>query len=130
MLAIDQRVFYRLPIELAVRFTTRTGDEAGTPRTGTTVNLSAGGLLLRCRLPDEATLDGLLRGTVKLEVVLDLPTFGPLHALARAVWVERSDDRDGRIGVRFVDLPAAQREQVHATVCLLNATSTPAGSSG
>lgn len=115
--AIEQRVFYRLTIELPLRYRLVTRSRA--PRVfenGSCLNLSAGGMLVRVRALDEATGDELLAADGRVELEFVLPGVeAPLRVSARPLWMENDGDAT-RVGVQFLDLPAAAQEQVQQFV--------------
>lgn len=113
----NRRVFFRLPIQLPVRYRLQ-GDDTGPWLRGTTLNLSAGGLLLQGPMLDDSQQDALLMGYRQLECRLDLPTGKTLELQGTAAWMETSDESGGllTIGVEFLQLAASIREDLHGFV--------------
>lgn len=113
---IEQRVFYRLTIELPLRYQLVTPARRASSEHGSCLNLSAGGMLLRTRSLDETIGDDLLTGRGHVVIAMQLPGAAEeLRITARALWME--DDGDAtRIGVRFLDLAPAAQESVQQFV--------------
>lgn len=88
----DRRDFVRVAVSLPVRykFLTPGADKRDdTVYDGTTSNISAGGILLRGKIPANDWLVELLLQKVVLGINMLLPgTQDPVKALARVSWVE------------------------------------------
>lgn len=119
--SIEQRVFHRLNLQLQVSYrvvTARTG-QGPELADGTTVNLSAGGMLLAIPTISQHAVPELLEGQGTLVVRFvpgkDVPA---IEARCRVVWMQGPKARgDGfQLGLKFVDLPAAERERLHTFV--------------
>ena len=93
----ERRRFFRYPVETLVML----NPDENTTIVGTTMNLSEGGMALKC---DRALQ---LNGLVKLK--FSLPAIkGELDALAIVVWT----DPIGRAGIRFEKLSKSTREKL------------------
>lgn len=115
-LGVEQRVFYRIPISLPVRYRFEVPGQAAVSGDGSTVNLSAGGLLLRCRPPQEPILMGLIAGRGQVEIGIELPGSGPLQATGQPMWAERPGGGECLIGLRFLDLDEEKQGRLRAFV--------------
>ena len=119
--SIEQRVFHRLTLQLQVSYrivTARTGTGAELDD-GTTINLSAGGLLLAVPTIAQNVVPELLEGQGTLDVRFGLGADQPpIVARCRVVWLQGPKKRgDGfQLGLKFVDLATAERERLHAYV--------------
>lgn len=119
--SIEQRVFHRLNLHLQVSYrlvSARTG-QGPELSDGTTVNLSAGGLLLAIPTIAPNVVPELLEGNGTVVVRFALGQQGaPIEARCRVVWMQGPKARgDGfQLGLKFVDLPPAERERLHAFV--------------
>ena len=121
--AIERRVFYRLPIPLPVRYQIQFRGVTSARLDGVTINLSAGGMLLQCELPDEETLNALIAGDAELLWELDLPgATGRVRGRSRAAWSERGTGFGpiGKIGLQFVQIDPDAQQRIHDVVVLLS----------
>ena len=122
-LAVERRVFYRLPIPLPVRYRIVCDRLRTEELYGMTINISAGGLLLQCALPEDSVLDALICGEAVVHLHVDLPgAVGTVHGEARAVWSEGVQGDQGlcRIGLQFLDLQPDAQQRIHDVVVLLS----------
>ena len=112
---VDKRVFFRLPLEMPVRFKLeKATDEAW--REGMTANISAGGMLLQTGRLEPEEKDRIVGDQVSVLVELALPGVSvPLRTLAHAMWAEDPDGPDEltRIGFRFKDLGDTEQAWIH-----------------
>lgn len=104
----SRRSYRRYPTELAVPY--RIGSEGEAWLEGRSLNLSAGGLLLRALRPSDSELAGLLaeRSLVSLSLQIADRT---VHVTARLVWCDDIKESDEcRLGLRFLDLDSTDQE--------------------
>lgn len=112
-------MFHRLGVRMSVRYTitTRHGEVCGGD--GSTINLSAGGLLLAIASVPQAAISDLLEGVGSIDVAFALAPGEPeIVSRCRLVWMQgpRRPGEGFELGVRFVDLDAATRERIFAFV--------------
>ena len=111
----NRRAFQRFPVEMSIPYRINGADEEpGSSQTawdeGETLNLSAGGVLLRTSRLAPEDLEQLLAERVKLS--LELPLEGrTLCVTARLAWSDE-DKATGacRLGLRFLDLDSSDQQ--------------------
>lgn len=108
---IENRRFTRVATQVLVEFKFFSNfvddDRMELSYRGTTSNLSAGGLLLKCHVPDPAWIPELLLGRVVLGLKFELPEqTEPVKAMARVAWIEDPGQRgeSHALGVRFREI--------------------------
>ncbi len=111
--AADARVFYRLSIRLPVSYQLAHGGVVPMGGTGSTLNLSAGGMLLHTSQPEETVVDELLKDHSRIELEMHLGG-RQLNILSRLVWLEPTDSGgdDCQMGLRFLDLDTQEQEHI------------------
>ena len=109
----DARVFYRLSIRLPVSYQLADGGVVPTGGTGSTLNLSAGGMLLQTSQPEETVVDELLEDRSRIELEMHLGG-RQLNILSRLVWLEPTGTGgdDCQMGLRFLDLDTQEQEHI------------------
>jgi c-di-GMP-binding flagellar brake protein YcgR len=117
----DAREFVRVGVRVPVRFRLlEDGKVDGPTREGVTQNLSAGGLLIHARFPEENVLARAVQGRAALAFELALPEGGPdpVRGVARVVWAEAVGGtvEECRMGVRFREMLARDRDRIVAFV--------------
>lgn len=115
---LEHRVFHRLSVRMPVRYAIAVRQARMVTGEGSTLNLSAGGMLLALAdIPQTAVAD-LLEGLGTIEVTFELVPGQPVTGRCRLVWMQ-GPKRPGEgfeLGLRFVDMPSATRERIHAFV--------------
>jgi len=103
-------VFFRLPVQMPVRFRAL-AQGMETPWTmGNVEDLSAGGMKMVSERLDGLDEERLLGGELGLEIEFELlESDGPFRVPATVVWLERGDDGVRRAGVQFSELPAERQ---------------------
>ena len=112
---VDKRVFFRLPLEMPVRFRLENATNE-VWREGKTANLSSGGMLLQTARLEPEEKDRIVGDQVSVLVELALPGVSvPLRTLAQAMWAEDPDGPEDmtRIGFRFKDLGQTEQAWIH-----------------
>ena len=85
----------------------------GLTDSASTRNVSGGGMFLEIPRLDPDVLEQLLLGEKHLALEIDSPELaGPVRALARVIWVERSGGDTYGVGVSFVKIDEADRSSV------------------
>ena len=117
----DAREFVRVSARVPVSFRLlEDGQASGPTREGVTENLSAGGLLIHARFPEEDVLARAVQGRSALAFHFSLPEdkAEPIRGVGRLVWVEAVSGEAGacRMGVRFRELLARDRDRIIAFV--------------
>ncbi|MEE9127015.1 MAG: PilZ domain-containing protein [Planctomycetota bacterium] len=109
----DARVFYRLSIRLPVSYQLAHGGAVPTGGAGSTLNLSAGGMLLQTSQPEETVVDELLEDRSRIELEMHLGG-RQLNILSRLVWLEPTGTGgdDCTMGLRFLDLDTQEQEHI------------------
>ena len=109
----DQRVFYRLNIHLPVSYQLNFGGAVPTGGTGSTLNLSAGGMLLQTPQPEETVVEELLEDRSRIELEMHLGG-RQLNVLSRLVWLEPTGagGDECQMGLRFLDLDTQEQEHI------------------
>ncbi len=109
----DARVFYRLSIRLPVSYQLAHGGAVPTGGAGSTLNLSAGGMLLQTSQPEETVVDDLLKDHRRIELEMHLGG-RQLNILSRLVWLEPTGTGgdDCTMGLRFLDLDTQEQEHI------------------
>jgi len=82
---------------------------------GTTSNLSGGGLLLSCDVPDPDWMPEMLLGKVVLGVKIELPGASePVKAMARVAWIEDPGKRGVPflLGIKFKEITRDGHDQL------------------
>jgi c-di-GMP-binding flagellar brake protein YcgR len=112
-MSVDQRVFYRLAIRLPVSYQFAIGSSKPVVCSGSTLNLSAGGMLLETPQPDAAVVDELLADRSRIELEMRLGG-RQLTILSKLVWLEPtgSEGSDCQMGLRFLDLDTQEQEHI------------------
>lgn len=115
----ERRDFVRVAVDIPVRYRFRmpgrSDPEFERPLSGSTANLSGGGLLLQGRLPGISAVTDLLTGKALVDVELSLP--GEQYIIAargRCSWIETIDEGSLRchLGVRFSDITPEDKERI------------------
>ncbi len=106
--AESRRNYRRYPTEFTVSY--RLDREGQAWQDGRSLNVSAGGLLLRAVRPVAGELADLLAERSMLN--LTLPIGGrTIHVTARLVWTDDIEhSQECRLGLRFLDLESADQE--------------------
>jgi len=106
-------VFYRLAIRLPVSYQFAVGSSKPTVCTGSTLNLSAGGMLMETPEPEAHVVDELLADRTRIELEMNLGT-RQLTILSRLVWLEPTGPSGGecQMGLRFLDLDTQEQEHI------------------
>ncbi|MCI0588599.1 MAG: PilZ domain-containing protein [Planctomycetes bacterium] len=117
----DAREFVRVSARVPVSFRLlEDGQASGPTREGVTENLSAGGLLIHARFPEEEVLARAVQGRSALAFQFSLPEdeSEAIRGVGRLVWVEAVPGEAGscRMGVRFRELLARDRDRIIAFV--------------
>ncbi|MHC4516179.1 MAG: PilZ domain-containing protein [Planctomycetota bacterium] len=112
-MSVDHRVFYRLAIRLPVSYQFVAGTAKPTACTGSTLNLSAGGMLLQTPQPEERVVDDLLEDRSRIELEVRLGG-RQLNILSKLVWLEPTgtDGDECQMGLRFLDLDTQEQEHI------------------
>ena len=109
----ENRCLQRVPITLPVRFRPCGQDQQSDYRGGWTLDLSAGGMLLRCDAPVE-----LIWRETKLRVQLRLGD-DCLNATGKVVWIVVSpSDNSLLLGICFIDLNPEEEDTLHRLLSL------------
>jgi hypothetical protein len=118
----NHREFHRVETEIAVRYRflpAASGVECPGPESfeGRTANLSAGGLLLEGRVPDDGIIGDLIMGRVLVGLELGLPGEGGervLKTIGRVAWMEGLEHglEGVLIGLHFDEITAEDRERL------------------
>ncbi len=106
--AESRRNYRRYPTEFTVSYRLDGAGQAW--QDGRSLNVSAGGLLLRAVRPTADELADLLAERSMLS--LNLPIGGrTMHVTARLVWADDIENtKESRLGLRFLDLDSADQE--------------------
>ncbi len=117
----ERREFIRVRSQLPVTYRFLGGTAAGADEalTGTTDNISGGGLKLAGIVPNPDWLSGLLMGRIAVGVEIALPDgHPPVQALTRVAWIELLERKKHRflLGLRFRELPGPARERIIAFI--------------
>ena len=112
-MSVDHRVFYRLAIRLPVSYQFAIGSSEPTVCIGTTLNLSAGGMLLETPQPDTAVVDEMLADRSRIELEMCLGS-RQLNILSKLVWLELTgpSGAECQMGLRFLDLDTQEQEHI------------------
>jgi c-di-GMP-binding flagellar brake protein YcgR len=115
----ERREFVRVKVEVPVRYMflckTIRDPEMERIYEGTTSNIGAGGILLVGQIPKLEYIPEMLLQHIVLGLNIFLPQLQePIKALARVSWVETIDEqtRKGGMGLRFRDIPLADRDKI------------------
>ncbi len=106
----ERREFIRVRAELPVKYKFLSHDaafECDDVSSGTTNNLSGGGLLLVGKIPNTDWITGLLMERIVIGINLFLPTNPePVKALTRVAWIEAMDEgvHTCSMGLRFKEI--------------------------
>lgn len=109
----NRRVFFRLPVELPVRFRTSAADRDAPWWEGVVEDLSAGGMRMRSNRLDDVDESRFFENGVGLEIEFagaDDTKLAGMHLPGKVVWLERGDDGARRAGIRFERVGAGQQE--------------------
>jgi len=114
----ERREFIRVRAELAVKYkflSHDSGFEADEIYTGTTNNLSGGGLLLVGSVPNSDWITGLLMERIVVGINIFVPGDSePAKALTRVAWIEAMDERARTcsLGLRFKEITKEHLDRV------------------
>ena len=104
----ERRYLQRVPVTLPVRFRLCDQDQRPGYRGGWTLDLSAGGMLIRC----DASI-GLVGRETKLRVQLRLDDDW-LNAMGKVEWMQVfPSDNSHLLGICFIDLDLEDKETLH-----------------
>ena len=105
---IENRCLQRVPVTLPVRFRPCDQDQQSGYQDGWALDVSVGGVLLRCDAPE------LIGSGTKLRVVLRLGDYCLLEATGKVVWMKKSPwDNAHLLGICFIDLDPEDKETLH-----------------
>ena len=120
-----RRAFGRCRVELTVGFWSLGGDEAPIEyMKGRTIDLSEGGLLLRCDRFEDGFLDDLVNDDARFAMRIHLSgDLDWVRATAKVVWIE---DSDGELLIRacFVEIDEECQEKINRVVAQGTVTNT------
>ena len=117
----ERRHFKRLVVRLPVRFLFIDAEdkkELTETRSGHTVDISGGGLLLEMDELNEEWIKELISGMIRVGLELKVPTSSePIRTLAKVAWMTKrkepeEDQKKYLLGLNFVDITEKDRDKV------------------
>ncbi len=116
------RLKQTIPVEFSLIRDERAAD-AGGKRKAVIQNISAGGVRMEVEGLEEALIEGLRNGMVKLGLEIRLPNVKtPLRLLARALWITKSTSVVSSakpmyvLGLKFIDISTAYQDVIREYV--------------
>lgn len=117
----ERRHFKRLDVSLPVRFLfidAKESKELSETRSGHTIDISGGGLLLEVDRLNKEWKKGLASGMIRVGLEFGVPTSSePIRVLAKVIWLtKRKGPKKGRkkylLGLNFIDITERDRDKI------------------